>query len=181
MLLKILESLQQTKEGVAPRRVPNIKKMQKELIIGTYIVCILGMLPCCHALWSWKKFCKSVSSGKSSCLFSPFCSIYLLERNVPLCRNRESECEPNQLPAQWVNLQRAQKFPATPFRKTCSLRVRSIPICAQDEWIQDLILLTTMVAPALGYWKHVVDITETLACLPILKLLNGFLSLSWEQ
>lgn len=55
VLLKIIESLQQMKEVVVPRKLPNTQKMRKATIISTYIVCILGILPCCHALWSWKK------------------------------------------------------------------------------------------------------------------------------
>lgn len=52
----------------------------------------------------------SASHGKSS-LFVSFLSIYVLDRNVSLCGDRENERKPNKLPTQWATLQKVQMFP----------------------------------------------------------------------
>ena len=55
--------------------------MHKAIRVSTSIVCILATLPCCHALWSWKKLCEFSIQWKIIPFFS-----------IPLHLHLRKEC-----------------------------------------------------------------------------------------
>lgn len=56
-----IKSLQQNEEVVMPRKLPIMQKMHKAIIISTWTVCILGILPCCMHCGAGRSFVSSAS------------------------------------------------------------------------------------------------------------------------
>ena len=132
-----------------PRKFPNIQKMSQSIPIPTITICLLGILPCCHALWSWKKLGEFSSiQWKIICLPGlSFYSFYLHYRRECAFVQHQGEWVWNQINFQHNGpTSKSPNFSAASFKSISSLPVCIIPIYAQEEWIGDFRLLLSMVA-----------------------------------
>lgn len=158
--------MQQTEEAVMPRNVPN-KQIYTKL---SQLVVILSVFwECCPAFMhcgSWRSSVNLAASRKWSLFFFLFLSIYIPEKNVSLCRNRESE---NQINSQHNGL--TSREPKSYLLFSLRRCVPYLSVLFPFVLITDDLLLPVMVTPTtcirLVKTKPPAEIAECLALFPL--------------